>query len=145
MSRQLLRLIAGTLIGFLMFAQMAVAAYACPGQTRPKMQMPVMESVNDNFGYTVFPAAVDQKVNCEGMAAATMDPDNANLCAAHCQFGQQNHQVSTLTVPVAMLMALYVNPPAPELGSTLHPAATTSSALVAASPPHTILHCCFRI
>ncbi len=142
MSRQLLRLIAGTLIGFLMFAQMAIAAYACPVLTQPQKQMLTVALVNDN---AVLPAAVDQKVNCEDMAAASMDPDNANLCAAHCQFGQRNHQASTLTVPVALFVALYVNPPTLVTGSALRPTATAKSALVAASPPHTILHCCFRI
>ncbi len=75
-----------------------------------------------------------------------MDSQNANLCAEHCKFGQQSDQASTLTVPAALLMALYVAPQvstAPLAG--LRPAAATPSALVAASPPHTILHCCFRI
>ena len=143
MSRKLLRSIAWTLIGFLLFAQMAIAAYACPGQTLPKMQG--MELVNGNFVETVIPAAVDQMANCEDMAVAAMDLDNANLCASHCQFGQQNHQASTLTVPVALFLALYVNLSTPVTGSALRPTAISKGALVAASPPHTILHCCFRI
>jgi hypothetical protein len=76
-----------------------------------------------------------------------LDPQNANLCAEHCKFGQQSDQASTLTVPAALLMALYV---APQVSTALlaglrRPAAATPSALVAASPPHTVLRCCFRI
>ena len=81
------------------------------------------------------------------MTMGPLDPQNANLCAEHCKFGQQSDQASTLTVPAALLMALYV---APQVSTALlaglrRPAAATPSALVAASPPHTVLHCCFRI
>jgi len=49
-------------------------------------------------------------------------------------------------VPVALLTVLYTLPLAPEppAPSPRH-AAEVGSALAAASPPHAILHCCFRI
>lgn len=89
-------------------------------------------------------AADPQVADCAGMAGP-MDPQFANLCAEHCHHGQQSDQVATLTVPAALLTALYITPLAPEPVVAPHPAAAGMSALVAASPPHTVLHCCFRI
>lgn len=83
--------------------------------------------------------------NCEGMTGGTLDPQNANLCAEHCKFGQQSDHSSSLTVPAILLMALYFSPLVRAPMAELRPTAATQSALVAASPPHTILHCCFRI
>lgn len=139
MSRRFLRSIAGVLIGILLFAQMAVAAYACPGLLSP------VKSVDGNLSSITMPVASKQVANCEDMAVGVMDTQNANLCAEHCKVGQQSDQASTLTVPAALLMALYFAPLVPTPMAELRPAAATPSALVAASPPHTILHCCFRI
>jgi len=89
-------------------------------------------------------AAVQTMANCDDMAGV-MDPSFANLCAEHCHQGQQSDQAATLTVPAVLLSALYVTPLAPEPTAVPRPSADATSALVAASPPHTILHCCFRI
>jgi hypothetical protein len=77
--------------------------------------------------------------------SAAMDPSAPSLCAEHCQFGQQSNQAPTLSVPVAMLTALYVAPPLPEPTLASHQAAAAPGALAAAGPPHAILHCTFRI
>jgi hypothetical protein len=119
--------VAQLLIGCLLFAQLAVAAYACPSVPSMGGQIPMVGS------------------NCEDMAMRALDPQNANLCAEHCKFGQQSDQTSTLTVPAVVLMALYFTPLVPAPMAELRPAAGSQSALVTASPPHTILHCCFRI
>src|SRR5687768_5650005 len=79
MARALLRKVAAGLAGVLLCAQMAIAAYACPG---------------------LAPAAADQTVqaadpvvtpmtNCDDMAGA-MDPAAPNLCAERCKYGQQS-------------------------------------------------------
>ena len=83
-------------------------------------------------------------MNCEDMAGP-MDPDFANLCAEHCHHGQQSNQSATLTAPAALLNALYIAPLASEPLFAPRPAAAVANALVAASPPLAILHCCFRI
>ncbi len=83
-------------------------------------------------------------ISCEDMAGS-MEPDFANLCAEHCRHGQQSDQSVTLTVPAALLTALYITPLATEPAVRLRPAADTISALTAATPPLAILHCCFRI
>lgn len=144
MSRHFLRSICRMLIGVVLLAQMAVSAYACPGLAASKMQMsPVPAVASDQPGVSDG-AAVQAMPNCDDMAGA-MDPSFANLCAEHCHQGQQSDQAATLTVPAALLSALYVTPLAPEPAAAPRPAADATSALVAASPPHAILHCCFRI
>lgn len=135
------------LIGVVLFAQFAVAAYACPGLSvagtpKPGMVIPVMAEVQsmgtDRVSITL--AAMD----CDDMVGS-MDPSSANLCAEHCRQGHQSDQAATLTLPAALLTALYRLPLAPE-PPALSPrqAAEEVSALAAASPPHAILHCCFR-
>jgi hypothetical protein len=150
MTRQFLRSVAGILIGALLFAQMAVAAYVCPGLSlSANTQMPAMEMVKTSSDDAAMQAASNQAVPCESMgeeaAIGPLDPQSPNLCAEHCKVGQQSDQVSTLTVPAVLLMALYFAPLVPNLMAELRPAAATPSALVAASPPHTVLHCCYRI
>ncbi len=127
------------MVGVVLLAQMAVSAYACPGLLSPStMDAPMASSASADT------AAGQQAIDCAGMAGA-MDPEFANLCAEHCHHGQQSGQVATLTVPAAMLTALYVTSLAPEPAVAPRPAADTTSALAAASPPLSILHCCFRI
>ena len=131
MTRRFLRMLCRLLAGVVLLAQLAVSAYACPGLAAAE---------------TPPPAAVAQAmVNCDDMAAEPMDSVFANLCAAHCQQGQQSDQAPTLTVPVVLLTALYIKPSAPEPSLAPRPAAALTSALVAASAPRTVLHCCFRI
>lgn len=142
MRKGFLRSVAQLLIGCLLFSQLAVAAYACPGTPA---QMSVAGSAEADAGKASMDVASQSMPNCEDMAMGALDPQNSNLCAEHCKFGQQSDQASTLTVPAAMLMALYFAPLVPVPMARLHPAAATPSALVATSPPHTILHCCFRI
>lgn len=135
MTRSFLRGLARGLIGVLLLAQLAVAAYACPGLAAkaPAAAMAPADA-----------AADAQMPGCDDMVGA-MDPEAPNLCAEHCKQGKQSDQASTLTVPVAMLTALYTTAPALPGKATPRPAAATLSALVAASPPHAILHCVYRI
>ncbi len=135
MTRSLLRGLARGLIGVLLFAQLAVAAYACPGLAA-KAPAAALASAD---------AAADAEMpDCDDMVGA-MDPESANLCAEHCKQGKQSDQAPTLTVPVGMLTALYTTTPTQPGKAPPRPAAATLSALVAASPPHAILHCVYRI
>ncbi len=145
MTRHFLRQICRALIGVVLFAQLAVSAYACPGLARAAhMPMGGVAVADANPHAATAATAVSQPMDCASMAGP-MDPEFANLCAEHCHHGQQSQQASTLTVPAALLNALYVTPLAPEPVVAPRPAADTTSALVAASAPHAILHCCFRI
>jgi hypothetical protein len=146
-TRQFLRKICRALIGVVLFAQLAVSAYACPRSSSAagmKMQMAAAAAPDAGATDAAVSTADRQAPNCEDMAGS-MDPEFANLCAEHCHQGQQSDHSATLTVPAALLNALYVIALAPEPAVAPRPAADATSALVAASPPHTILHCCFRI
>jgi hypothetical protein len=130
-TRQCLRTLCRVLIGVLLLAQLAVSAHACPRlSAAAQRHMPM--------------AAVAATPHCDGMAGPR-DADLANLCAAHCQQGQQSDQAATLAVPAALLNALYVIALAPEPAAAPRPAVDAANARAAASPPHAILHCCFRI
>lgn len=136
MTRRWVRCMVQGLVGVLLFAQMAIAAYACPGRSPAAAGTPQMATATV---HTV------QMSNCDDMTGA-MDAASATLCAEHCKYGQQSDQAPTLNVPVAVLTALYATPPVAEMAAlTPRAAAASISALVAASPPHTILHCVFRI
>ena len=137
MTRGLLRGLARGLIGVLLFAQLAVAAYACPG-----LAARAPDTAMASAGATMVAHA--QMPGCEDMVGA-IDLEQANLCAEHCKQGQQSDQAPTLTVPVAMLTALYPTTPALPGKASPRPTAGTLSARVAASPPHAVLHCVYRI
>ena len=156
MKRSFVRGLAHCLAGVLFLAQMTVAAYACPGlssaiaagapmgQMQPMTQRLAAAAPQGEVSSEPDAVATAAPMpNCSDMAGA-MDPDAANLCAEHCKYGQQSDHASTLTVPAVILNALYttpVVPPAPLPRS----AAALTGAPVAASPPHAILHCVFRI
>ncbi len=147
MTRSFLRAVARGLAGGLLMAQMAIAAYACPAlsstTTMANMQMPAPSASPDERGQVDGGMPMAQSMHCDDMAG-TMDASSPNLCAEHCKYGQQSDKAPTLNVPAVVLTALYATPPVPELAPPPRSAATTLSALVAASPPHTILHCVYR-
>ena len=118
------RVIAMTIFA-LLFAQWSVAAYACPSQAAPA-------------------ADVMMASDCEGMAS-TLDPAYPNLCAEHCQFGEQSDQLRIPTVPTVAMISLYVVPLVSTLAESSQLTIVSSGLLAARPPPHTILHCCFRI
>lgn len=79
MMRGLLRRLAHGLIGVLLIAQLAVAAYACPGLA-PKASDAATASAG---------AAMDAQIpGCDDIVG-TMDPQSANLCQAQCKQGNQ--------------------------------------------------------
>lgn len=142
-----------SMIGVLLFAQMALAAYACPSLTKAtlagaSMHSQVLEGMpaDANQSIQASPAmgaingAHSMPVDCE-----QVDVEAPNLCAEYCKQGQQSadHTPSSTIAPV-FLTALY---------SVMHStAAPTAEAayyapgmlLQAAGPPHAIEHCCLR-
>jgi hypothetical protein len=140
MRRSFVRKVARALAGVVLLAQMSIVAYACPGVTlalQAGLRAPAVEAPTAGEAATGAPG-------CEDMVGA-MDPTSANLCAEHCKYGQQSDQASTVNVPAAALVALYATPAAPVSVPPPRPTAASMSALVAASPPHAILHCVYRI
>ncbi|QFZ81948.1 hypothetical protein ABL840_04495 [Variovorax sp. NFACC27] len=147
MRRGLVQMVARGLIGLLLFSQLAIAAYACPAlsaglagglSTDMSMAQGAVSATDNSRDSAV------QGSPCADMVGAT-DTASGNLCAEHCKYGQQSDHASTLTVPPVLLSAIYaLTPWVPETVPPARPSATSLSALVAASPPHAILHCVSR-
>lgn len=77
-----MRTIGRALIGIVLFAQLAVSAYACPGLASAagmKMQMAAAAASGGRSTDSAMAAADRQAPNCEDMAGP-MDPEFANLC-----------------------------------------------------------------
>ncbi len=130
LSRELRRLVCQILAGVLLFAQLAVAAYACPSLEAP--------------------VAMAAKASAQTMPGCDqMDPDAAALCAEHCRFGQQSADAASPPAVQAGTPALLYLLPAEPI-STLASAGAASAppdATIPAAPPppHAILHCVLRI
>lgn len=123
------------LIGIIVSAQLAVAAFACAGQL--------------GLGASDPTAAKAVAMANHGAAVpwqnGGMDPTSQNLCLAHCQYGQQNADSSAqINVPVALLTTLYTLRPLGEAAAHVRPLAAPWRPQAAADPPHAILHCCLR-
>ena len=147
MTRSFLKAVARGLIGVVLMAQMIIAAYACPAMLQPsasKVQMPAASTSAEAQSGANTDMPMAQASNCDDMGGA-MDSSSPNLCAEHCKVGQQSDHAPSLNAPAAVLTALYVTPLVPVVAPLPRPAAATLSALVAASPPHAILHCVHRI
>lgn len=139
MTRGMARTVARWLIGVLLFAQMAIAAYACPGLASAMAG----DMQGRDAGATPMTMTA-QMGECDDMLGA-MDPASASLCAEHCKYGQQSDHAATLVVPALVLTAWYAHPLSSVPPPPSRPAPATLSALVAASVPHTVLHCVYRI
>ena len=126
---RLRRWIAQVLVGSLLFAQMAVAAHSCAI---------FMESAPLMHG-TVSSAPLNTA------DASQLDSAQPWGCLAHCHVGQQNSDAKpTPGIPPALVPPAYPLEPisTATLARYLRPASTVTVAL---GPPHTILHCCYRI
>lgn len=131
-TRALNQLIGRALIGVFLVAQLAVAAYACPGlaQSASVAAQPMAET-----------ATGDMPDGC-----GQMDQKAANLCAEHCKFGHQSSDTSPAPAVAAPVLAvLYVLPVIVAASPEGRPATAPDPLLAAAPPPHAILHCVLRI
>jgi hypothetical protein len=116
----------------LLYAQLAVAAYACPLQSGAPTKAAM---------------AVASMAEMPGCTEMGMDKSRPALCGAHCDAGHQSADT-----PAAPVVAPFI-PCALEL--VLPPLAQAAAAFASASeslpltrstaPPLSIQHCCFRI
>ena len=122
-SRRIRRLIALLILTTLMFANIAVSAYACPLM---------------NPGAIASQAAADAPCSDDGQVA------QSGLCHKHCEDGQQSVSDASVPVTLVFLPAFFrMNPVGgqlPDLAVSFSPALCH-----AMSPPLVIRHCCFRI
>jgi hypothetical protein len=131
LARSLRRRVASIVALALLFMQLAVAAYACPGNAAPDPSMAGMP--------------------CQQMMAGRLavDQDQPALCFQHCQADAAQPQPD-LTQPAVSLAAALV--------SWCALAAATNAAHDAPAwhaherergrappPPHSIAHCCWRV
>lgn len=85
------RPIARLVIALLLFMQMAVAAYACPGMAKTY--------------YEPFQVRGDAAVEMEGdCRQTTLDPTDPNLCLRHCQ--QDSQATADTSQPVPPVLGL---------------------------------------
>lgn len=146
LSRALRKSISRLLIGVLLFAQFAVASYACPrlkgmGSMASIGTATELLAAATDAAFTAVPAGMP--LGCD-----QMDPDAANLCAEYCQRGQQSVDTAAATVvSLGIPILLYSLPVEPQhsLGSGRSFPAHDASLDAAPEPPHAILHCVFRI
>ena len=85
LNRTFTRTVSRMLIGVLLFAQFAVASYACPG-------LKGMTSMSSTPAGTVMVAHSASEPAAMPPGCDQMDPDAANLCAEHCHQGQQDYR-----------------------------------------------------
>jgi len=152
MTRPFKRLVCLGLVGQMLFAQLAVAAYACPTLSSPSEQAQPAPAAphdraragDDTAGKAVRPAAAGM-VDC-GQMASQEDKASPDLCAGQCRHGLQIDQSQALPAPALTLISLYIVAPVmDEVCPSMSAMAASVDAPVAASPPLTILHCCFRV
>ncbi len=114
----------------LVFMQLAVAAYVCPGSVVSLAETAAM-------GKSGMP--------CAGSESVVMDEEQPNLCQAHCQVGQQSadtYQLPTLACASSVLAVYPAATAAPLLpGVPIQPPLVQRST----APPLTVRNCCFRI
>jgi hypothetical protein len=120
------------LVGML-FMQLAVASYACPGlQSRDTAEIAAGS-----------PEVVRSTTPCE-----QPDPEQPALCHAHCQDGKSSlskHESPTVS-PAAVFVAAPLHVPEPAFAGGM-PGVEPSPSLLQriTAPPISIRHCCFRI
>lgn len=125
--RKLIALLGGSAI---LFAQIAVAAYACPALAASQTSEQV--------------AAMD--MSATEAPCAEMDVKQANLCVEHCQYGQQSldHPVTPVVFAVADLPYVHARLDGPAfIGSTQEYSQSLLTRTTA--PPLAVRNCCFRI
>lgn len=131
LNRCIVRRLVGVLVFALVFAQSVLAAYACP--------LPA-------------PVAPLGELSCPGLAnlamptgSSDLDPAQPNLCAAHCQSGQQHAEANPAPMlPPVWLASLYPLPPSVVTADGPAEGARVDLPLPVPSPPFAILHCCLR-
>lgn len=114
----------------LLFMQLAVASYSCPG-TESKV--------------AAISAMAEAGMPCAQSMTVNMDEEQPNLCKAHCQAGQQVADKCELPAPVA-LTALPPDFLMPVVTPVLRGAPMQAPHLMrTTAPPVAIRHCCFRL
>lgn len=140
MTIRVKQLISKLLIGTLLFTQLAVAAYACPQLSS------ALEQGGDAAMATVH---MGDMSGCDQMLQdpdSGLDQSNPGLCLEHFRYGQQvtSHAETPSAQPAILVGFITIAPALAPLAPTGR-ASRVERIAPAASPPLSILHCCFRI
>ena len=114
----------------LLFTQLALASYVCPGMTMPAaMTTAVEDDMQDMSG-------------CTGM-----DMQQPALCHAHDHVGQQSLDKPDVpqVAPFAVAGLTLLVPPLDTVTPTTAPPSNATLLTRTTAPPLAIRHCCFRI
>jgi hypothetical protein len=141
-SRAFTGCISRVLIGVMLFAQFAIASYACPG-------MVLSRQASTDMAMSVATAASSGQTSADGKMTGgcdQVDQHAANLCVEHCRYGQQSRDTAPAPVVHAPVLALLFVVPAAPQPITASPGWLLASdpLLEAAPPPHALLHCVLR-
>ncbi len=128
----------------LLFAQLALASYQCPGRASSG-------SGGGGDGMTAEAALPDRVADAAApcplaMAASVMDPDLPHLCQTHCNPDGQayNGNYQALQPGMADLGPAFL-PPARSSELTQRAALQAPDLRRTSAPPLTVQHCCWRI
>lgn len=149
MTRAFKRSVCRVLIGVLLFAQFAIAAHACQDLAKNAQSARGMETAALDRSAAMTASGTDSDSSgalpCDGMGAPP-DGSGGNICIEHCRFGHQTFDPGQPpSVTPGLFAVLYVVPGLLFAEAPRPMQAATRAACVAASPPHSILHCCLRI
>ena len=132
MSDTACKFVGRLLIVAILFAQIAVSAYACPSLLKSRIESAAVATADS------------VPIDCVQMAGR-LDPTAPSLCSAQSHIHEQSaDHADSPALPPALFAVLYwlvAQTPVERVGKT--PAASVLHA--ALPPPHAILHCCFRI
>jgi hypothetical protein len=153
MGRSFKQHVCRILTGTVLFSQLAVAAYACPGISAVMLldrnqSHPISAAAESDLFINDMGDQTDKVTsNCEQMNQSVQtDRTTQNLCAEHCKYGQQSADRASSPMPPAMLLTtLYATPLQSETSGHIRPLTALEYPPPKTSPPHAILHCCFRI
>jgi hypothetical protein len=141
-TRAFRRLICRVLIAAVVFAQMAVAAYGCSRLPGTATAVQLHAATIADAGIQPASDSQSRMTHHEGMA-----PMMPNLCAGHCQFGNQSadHTAAPAVSP-GLLNSWYTIEPLHRASELDHMRGVvpTQGSPPGADPPHAILHCCLR-
>ncbi len=114
----------------LLFMQLAVASYVCPGAVAKLAEAAAMAEAG---------------TPCAGSMALNMDDAQPNLCQAHCQADQQSADTYQLPSLVTLAVFLPAYPPSVAAPVPVGPALQTPLLRRSTAPPLAVRNCCFRI
>ena len=115
----------------LLFAQLAVASFACPALLHAAVAVSAPEPARH---------ADETADHCAGNDAA-----RSGLCLAHCSPAQLSLNQPQTDAPPLILVAAQPCPVQHQPAQLAAAAPQFDVPLRSHSPPHAILHCCFRI